>query len=99
GMLVQPDDGQAEFFDYREIAPQEETAEPADIGVPGFVKGMEVVHDNYGTMEMADLIEPAVDKAENGFEARKPLTTLLNMADHYQLDVDHIEALFPNGQP
>ncbi len=37
-------------------------------GVPGFVAGMEYIQQKYGTKSMNDLIQPAVEYAEKGFE-------------------------------
>ena len=37
-------------------------------GVPGTVRGMAALHDRYGTLPWAELIQPAIDLAENGFE-------------------------------
>ena len=40
-------------------------------GVPGSVAGMVEAHEKYGTLSFAELVQPAVDLAENGF----PLTS------------------------
>ncbi|MCH5278389.1 MAG: gamma-glutamyltransferase [Christensenellaceae bacterium] len=37
------------------------------IGVPGFVDGMQTAYDLYGTMKFEELLQPAIDYAENGF--------------------------------
>lgn len=37
------------------------------VGVPGSVKGMSAMLDKYGTKPLADLLEPAILLAENGF--------------------------------
>ena len=37
-------------------------------GVPGTVRGMAAVHKQYGSLPWAELIQPAIDLAENGFE-------------------------------
>lgn len=36
-------------------------------GVPGTVKGMSEMLNEYGTMQLSDLIKPAIDTARNGF--------------------------------
>lgn len=38
------------------------------IGVPGEVKGLLYALDNYGTMSRADVMDPAIQMAEQGFE-------------------------------
>lgn len=37
------------------------------IGVPGFVDGMQTAYDLYGTLKFEELLQPAIDYAENGF--------------------------------
>lgn len=37
-------------------------------GIPGSVAGLLYALENYGTMNIADVIQPAIDLAENGFE-------------------------------
>ena len=45
-------------------------AAPTDyVGVPGFLAGMQEALDRWGTMTLREVIEPAVDLAENGFPA------------------------------
>ena len=36
-------------------------------GVPGTVKGMSAMLDKYGTKPLGELMQPAIDLAENGF--------------------------------
>ncbi|GAB5553873.1 MAG: gamma-glutamyltransferase [Saprospiraceae bacterium] len=44
------------------------------IGVPGTVAGLYLAHQKYGSLPWADLVQPAIDIAENGF----PLTWSLS---------------------
>ncbi len=37
------------------------------IGVPGTVAGLYLAHQKYGTLSWAELVQPAVDQAKNGF--------------------------------
>ena len=37
------------------------------VGVPGTVKGLNYALDKYGTMQLNDVIKPAIDLAKNGF--------------------------------
>lgn len=55
------------FFDYRETSPTSGGDSEEGIGVPGFVKGMETVHEKYGSKKMDQLIEPAIKLANDGF--------------------------------
>jgi gamma-glutamyltranspeptidase/glutathione hydrolase len=72
--------GQAITLDARETAPASASAEfyrnnPESIrkgrysvAVPGFVQGVWALHERYGTLPWADLIEPAIALAEHGVE-------------------------------
>jgi gamma-glutamyltranspeptidase/glutathione hydrolase len=37
-------------------------------GVPGTVRGMAALHERYGTLPWAELLQPAIDLAEHGFD-------------------------------
>lgn len=43
------------------------------IGIPGFLKGMQAALDNWGTMQLGELMDPAIAFAENGFTASRLL--------------------------
>lgn len=43
------------------------------VGVPGTVAGLEVAHRKYGSKPWAELLEPAITLAENGFEVPQAL--------------------------
>jgi gamma-glutamyltranspeptidase/glutathione hydrolase len=49
-------------------------------GVPGSVDGMVQAHSKYGKLKWADLVQPAIDLARNGFKITKHLATDLNYA-------------------
>ena len=73
---------ECEFFDYRASSGDLDYSYD-NIAVPGFVAGMEAAHEAYGTIAMADLIEPAVQYAENGFEIYGSLGYRINSAVAY----------------
>jgi gamma-glutamyltranspeptidase/glutathione hydrolase len=51
------------------------------IGVPGTVAGLYLAHQKYGSLPWAELVQPAIDLAENGF----PLSwSLLNTATFFK---------------
>jgi gamma-glutamyltranspeptidase/glutathione hydrolase len=72
------DGGETVTLDAREVAPASASAEfyrenpdsirkgKHSVGVPGFVQGLWALHQRYGSLPWADLIEPAIALAENG---------------------------------
>lgn len=68
-MIVhEPDEG-AITYDYREAAPMSGARPQRGIAVPGFVKGMEAVYEDYGDeMEWSALLEDAVTHSEEGIQ-------------------------------
>ena len=67
------------------------------VGVPGTVAGLEAAHRKYGTKPWAELLEPAIALAENGFEVPQPLVDVLR-ADSARLStipgfMDHFGGL------
>ncbi|QAS52164.1 gamma-glutamyltransferase family protein [Halobacillus litoralis] len=70
GQMVvhEPDEG-AVTYDYREAAPESGARPQRGIAVPGFVKGMEAVYEDYGDqMEWSTLLEDAVTHSEEGIQ-------------------------------
>ncbi|WP_184550510.1 gamma-glutamyltransferase [Mucilaginibacter sp. FT3.2] len=49
-------------------------------GVPGSVDGMVEAHNKYGKLKWADLVQPTIDLARNGFKITKGLANDLNRA-------------------
>jgi gamma-glutamyltranspeptidase/glutathione hydrolase len=47
-------------------------------GVPGSVDGMVTAHKKYGKLKWADLVQPSIDLARNGFKITKHLASDLN---------------------
>ncbi|MFS0788295.1 gamma-glutamyltransferase [Shouchella sp. 1P09AA] len=77
-LILPPDADEPVSYDYREVAPQSE--ERQSIGVPGFVKGMDKVHADYGSIEMGQLLQPAIDFAEEGFDVSAQLSSRIRSA-------------------
>lgn len=96
-MLVHPLGEAPVSYDYRELAPVEGGIPASNIGVPGFVAGMEHVHARHGSIELADLIEPAARLAEDGIEVSQYLHERLRGAGH-RLPIHLAPRLFPSGQ-
>ncbi|MGN0422546.1 MAG: gamma-glutamyltransferase family protein [Lachnospiraceae bacterium] len=71
-----------EFFDYRAKSGVGNNYSD-NVAIPGMVAGMEAVHEAYGSMDMADLIQPAVDYAENGFTINDTLKFRIDSAKKF----------------
>ncbi|NEU30206.1 gamma-glutamyltransferase [bacterium LRH843] len=98
GMVVVPGNGESPVsYDYREIAPRSGEVPEGYVGVPGFVKGLEQVHKDLGSMPMEKLLQPAIDLAEGGFQV-SPLLTERLLAASGRLPVNQLEHFFPDGE-
>lgn len=97
-MVVHEDGGDPSGYDYREVVPSSGQAPASDIGVPGFAAGMEHVHDEHGELDLADLIDPAIRLAEDGFEVDATLAERLEGAAH-RLPINRLPRMFPGGAP
>jgi len=92
-------------------APQEATLEnaalndptgPMRANVPGVPRGMELAFDKYGSgeVEWADLLEPAIRAAENGYVLDDAFTTTLSLErDRYGEHESSMALFFPDGEP
>jgi gamma-glutamyltranspeptidase / glutathione hydrolase len=89
-MLVHPPQskGSATVFEYREAAPAAATADMYAkgveryghkiVGVPGTVRGLELVYKRLGKLPWKDLVAPAIGLAEDGFPLDAGLAGSLN---------------------
>ena len=82
-MLIRMADGRTTFIDFREMAPHKATRNmylDADgkmtrdsligwraAGVPGTVRGFELAQKKFGSKSWAELLQPAIELATNGF--------------------------------
>ncbi|MCL4500398.1 MAG: gamma-glutamyltransferase, partial [Deltaproteobacteria bacterium] len=80
-------------IDYREMAPAKATAAlflkrgevqegrmkvgPRSVAVPGTVAGLTLAQQKYGTMPLKDVMEPAIQFAEQGFLVTKLLNSMM----------------------
>ncbi|MBR4658098.1 MAG: gamma-glutamyltransferase [Clostridia bacterium] len=68
GMLVyDPATDSSVFYDYRDAAGADMSMVFGKTGVPGFVLGMETAHNEHGTLPWGNLLQPAIEYADNGF--------------------------------
>lgn len=79
GMLIyDPANSEYKFYDYKDAAPSSATTKQSDIAVPGFVKGMETISGDYGTMDMSKLIQYSVDLARDGVKVDQDIIKAMN---------------------
>jgi gamma-glutamyltranspeptidase / glutathione hydrolase len=95
-LVLHPSGGEPVAYDYRETVPASGETPASDIGVPGFVAGMEHVHREHGSIELPDLIEPAARLAEDGIEVSDYLNDRLRAAAA-RLPIHLAPRFFPDG--
>lgn len=71
------------------FVPSESQTGWSSAGVPGTVAGLIYTLQKYGTMKLKDVIQPAIDLAENGFVLNKNMAESINF---YREDFLKIEA-------
>ncbi len=78
GLLIyDSNSGDCTFYDYRATAGSASNASD-NIGVPGFVAGLDSLHKDYGSLSLSDVLDPAIYYAENGFTINENLGYRLN---------------------
>ncbi|MFB5662390.1 gamma-glutamyltransferase family protein [Alteribacillus sp. HJP-4] len=85
-------------YDYRETA---SSTNPRDVvGVPGFVKGMQTFHEKEGgNLEVDELLDPAIQYAEEGIPVSNSLFNRINNArEAGRLSPEQSPHFFPDGQ-
>ncbi|WP_146817370.1 gamma-glutamyltransferase [Halobacillus faecis] len=96
-MLVLPSGNEEPVnYKYKEIAPPSGGSPTYNFAVPGMVKGMEAVHEDFGTVEMAQLLDPAIQYASYGFQTDAFLTGRLKGAA-YRMRIDELDNFYPGG--
>ena len=73
---------------------------PLASGIPGLPAALHHVTNNYGSMPLYKLLEPAIRLARDGFPAYERLIAALNVAEKSRTLSPKFKAVFmPNGQP
>lgn len=94
-MLVYPGDGTAPVvYDYMGSASQNTSGKTA---VPGFVKGMSAAHNDFGKLDMAELIDPSIKLAQEGSPVSSLLSTLINNSG-FRITGSLRNTFFKNGK-
>ncbi|AEQ50971.1 gamma-glutamyltransferase [Pelagibacterium halotolerans] len=68
-------------------------------GVPGTPMLLETLHADHGTMDWAELLEPAIDTAENGFTVTQRMADSVAGATGLDTFVETAEYFLPGGEP
>src|SRR5271168_2112793 len=100
-MLARFADGRSTFIDFREKAPRAATRNMyldskgsvtedslvgwRSAGVPGTVRGLELAHRKYGRKPWAELLNPAVELAGDGFPVSYTFDASLRTGEHTAL--------------
>lgn len=91
-MIIRLASGEVTAIDYRSVAPRAATYERfpdrmpnvgwESVAVPGTVAGLATALSRYGTMSLAEVLEPAIRLAEEGFPVSSTLAGAI--ADNYE---------------
>ncbi len=84
-------------YDYRDVVADDGVIPATNTGVPGFVAGMEALHDHHGSLGWDELVSPAVGFAEE--TTTSPLLAERLAADADALPVGDLPHLYPDGAP
>ncbi len=114
-MLVRLANGRTAFFDFREEAPQHASRDMylgpdgsvtkdslygwRSSGVPGTVAGLAAAHAAFGSKSWAELVEPAVSLARDGFFLTEPVAASLRGASVLATDLESKRIFLRNGNP
>ncbi|KAF0092380.1 MAG: gamma-glutamyltranspeptidase [Fusobacteria bacterium] len=94
-MLVYPGDGTTPVvYDYMGSASENISGKSA---VPGFVKGMVAAHNDFGKLDMAELLEPSIKLAKDGSPVSALLSTLTNNSG-FRISSSLRSTFFNNGK-
>ena len=78
GASIVVEDGVALNYDYREVVNESGAVPESGAGIPGFVAGMQMLHDRHGSMAWSVLLEPAIKLAEEGAPVSAYLARTIN---------------------
>jgi gamma-glutamyltranspeptidase / glutathione hydrolase len=68
-------------------------------GLPGVVDAWYVLLDRWGTMSLEQVLQPAIELAENGFPLSERLAVILAEADKIHKYPTTVKVYLPNGRP
>lgn len=72
---------------------------PLPVSVPGCVDGWFALHEKFGSIDMKDILTPAIDYAENGFPVSEVIAYYMGRAAAYMAEMPNFkETYMPNGK-
>jgi len=84
------------IYDYRETAPSYVNWK-YNVGVPGFIKGMERIANDYANFDLGKLIEPSIELAKNGFPINRIMSNQLKTTKYDNMF--YLKHFYPNNSP
>ncbi|MEO8028333.1 MAG: gamma-glutamyltransferase [Bryobacteraceae bacterium] len=112
-LVLRKADGTSAFVDFRERAPMRASRDMylgkdgkltrdnlvgwRAPGVPGTVRGMELLRQKYGTKKWAELMQPAIDLAKKGFPVSYEFSNSLKSAGRMAPNTQGTSALTASG--
>lgn len=104
------DTGRAEYLDFyssQPVAPfVQNPAEPTtpgpdlrEVAVPGEVAGLHALHERFGSLPWADLLQPAIRLAGEGFPVNQILAQMIASDSAKLAAFDGFELVWPGGRP
>lgn len=79
------------------VIPQESTRTYRAVGIPGTVAGMSAMLERFGTMKLDQLIAPAIEMAEKGYElSERQAKSMADFADKFR-KFPHSQGYFLHG--
>ena len=94
--LVHPHGEPPIALDYRDVVAQNGQVPASNIGIPGFVAGMESLRETHGTADRDELVAPAIALAEDGVDTSRTLADWLRASAH-RLPTQSLGHFFPGG--
>jgi len=72
---------------------------PLPVSVPGCVDGWFELHEKYGKLSISEILEPAIDYAENGFPVTELIAYYMNLSVPFLSKYEGFAEVFaPNGK-
>lgn len=85
-------------YDYREVVAADGVIPDSGTGIPGFVAGMQELHEEYGVLDWEELIAPSIELAGEGHPL-SPMTAEQLRLGHGPSVVEQNPQFGSNGEP